>query len=513
MKKLFRSLFALAFGAIAFTSCEDVPQPYDTPHGDDPTPVEGEYLNESFSTDFGKFEEITTKGVAWMIDFSTAKASGYNSSDKTNTESQSFLVSPNVDLSKSTGAYLEFEYIFRYKSNDGRDLVLITDNYTGDPTTTEWKDITGDLTEGSDWNTWYKYSYNIPEQYIGKPNVRIALYYDASSKSSRTWEVKNLLMKEGQVDLNIEPKDFDINGQGGGGSSEGKGSYDDPYTVGEAITATSATGVYVKGYIVGFVNGTKYVEGSTFSATGASASNILIAASATEKDPTKCMPVQLVANTDVRAKVNLKDNPNNLGQEVLLYGDLTTYFNVPGIKNTSYAELNGQAIGTKPGGGGGGDQGTASYTLVTAGPIAAGKYVFATPFANDQYIMMKPLGASATYGWLPCEQTTFASNKITTSEANEFTLTKLDPYFVIQDSQGRFYYMKDNYDNFNVAASLPEGTVPNDYLWNITIDNDFVVSITNVGKQKTIFKKADFNTYGAYATGAADNDLPRAFKK
>lgn len=510
MKKLFRSLFALAFGALAFTSCEDVPQPYDTPSGDDPTPVEGEYLNEPFSTEFGAFEVVTTKGVEWMIDFSTAKASGYNSTDKTNTESQSFLVSPNVDLSKSEGAFLEFEYIFRYKSNEGRDAVLITDEYTGDPTTTVWKDITGDLVEGTDWNTFSKYSVNIPSEYIGQPNVRIALYYDASVKSSRTWEVKNLKMLEGTGETDVTPADFDLNGTGGGGGTDptGKGSYEDPYTVTDAIAKGSATGVYVKGYIVGFVNGQKLEEGATFSADGATETNILIAASPSETSVANCMPVQLPKGT-IRDKINLSTNPANLKKEVLLYGDIATYFNVPGVKNTTYAEINGQAIGTKPGGGGEQPLG-ATYELYSQTNVVSGTYIIATPVAGSAYAVAKPVDAAKNYGWLYVEQADFANNQITCSADYEFTITVSGNYFLISDKSGRFYYMDGTFNSFNVAQ-LPEGTLPNNYLWDITDDGNYTKSIKNVDKQKTVQYSPDHSSYGAYAE--VDKQLPVLLKK
>jgi hypothetical protein len=57
------------------------------------------------------------------------------------------------------------------------------------------------------------------------------------------------------------------------------------------------------------------------------------------------MPVQLPR--DVRNELNLKANPTLLQKEVLLYGDITTYFGVPGLKNTSYAEVNGKTVGSK----------------------------------------------------------------------------------------------------------------------------------------------------------------------
>ncbi len=134
----------------------------------------------------------------------------------------------------------------------------------------------------------------------------------------------------------------------GPGEVSGKGSYSEPYDVASAIAKASATGVYVKGFIVGYVEGQAYEEGAHFDATGdnVSATNVLLAPSASEKDPAKCMPVQLPKGA-IRDGLNLKDNAGNLGKEVLLYGDIATYFQVPGIKNTSYAELGGNAIGTK----------------------------------------------------------------------------------------------------------------------------------------------------------------------
>jgi hypothetical protein len=59
------------------------------------------------------------------------------------------------------------------------------------------------------------------------------------------------------------------------------------------------------------------------------------------------MPIQLPKG-DIRDKLNLSANAGNLGKEVLLYGDIAKYFSVPGLKNTSYAEINGTTIGSKP---------------------------------------------------------------------------------------------------------------------------------------------------------------------
>ena len=184
MKKLLYSLAAIVFTAFTLSSCEDVPAPYELPKDNNGSNEEtpGEYLHETFATTMGEFKVITQMGTPWKIDFKTAKASGYDNNSKKNTPSESYLISPEINLSKSKGAYLKFEYIIQYMSRDGVDKVLITSNYTGDPTKTEWEDITGKLTQGTDWTTFATYAKNLPAAYIGKDKVRLAFYYSARTK-------------------------------------------------------------------------------------------------------------------------------------------------------------------------------------------------------------------------------------------------------------------------------------------------------------------------------------------
>lgn len=146
---------------------------------------------------------------------------------------------------------------------------------------------------------------------------------------------------------------YSLNGKGGGGgtSTGDMGTEAKPFDVTSALSAGQKTGVYIQGYIVGFVSGKDISTDSKFSAADAIVTNVLIAASATETDVTKCMPVQLPSG-EVRTGLNLKDNAGNLGKQVTLYGDLATYFNVQGVKNTTYAKLGSKEYGTKPGKGG-----------------------------------------------------------------------------------------------------------------------------------------------------------------
>lgn len=165
------------------------------------TPADG-YINETFSKNFGSFTAKTIKGTAWVIDsYGYAKATGFFDKDsQTTTPSESYIVSKAIDLSASKSATLEFSYILRYVTKNGvpvegvKNQVLITDNYTGDPATTKWTDITGTMKEGTDWATWETYKHDLSD-FKGKKNVVIALHY-ACAASSGTWKVKNLSVKE-----------------------------------------------------------------------------------------------------------------------------------------------------------------------------------------------------------------------------------------------------------------------------------------------------------------------------
>ena len=131
--------------------------------------------------------------------------------------------------------------------------------------------------------------------------------------------------------------------------AEGEGTATSPYNVTAALATGSGTGVYVKAYIVGSVNGASLSSGAIFSATTEVLTNLLIAASADETNVSNCMPVQLPQG-DIRTALNLADNVGNYKKEVVLYGNIENYFGVTGLKTITFAILEGQEIGTNPGG-------------------------------------------------------------------------------------------------------------------------------------------------------------------
>lgn len=102
----------------------------------------------------------------------------------------------------------------------------------------------------------------------------------------------------------------------------------EPITVAEAIANNSGTAT-VKGFIVGAaISKTSYEQAAPFTIK----TNIGIADSANETDPTKIMPVQLPTGS-IRTGLNLVENPTNFKAAVTITGSLETYFQTPGLKS------------------------------------------------------------------------------------------------------------------------------------------------------------------------------------
>ena len=132
-------------------------------------------------------------------------------------------------------------------------------------------------------------------------------------------------------------------------TGDGDGSEANPYTTQQIIamnpqstTEAVAKGVWVTGYIVGYYKD----YNPHFTADGANYSNVLISTNPAASTKEECVCVQLVANTDPRAALNLGDNPGMLGSKVSVYGDIMKYNTLPGVKNTSNYKVDGG--GDKP---------------------------------------------------------------------------------------------------------------------------------------------------------------------
>lgn len=139
---------------------------------------------------------------------------------------------------------------------------------------------------------------------------------------------------------------------------ETKGQKDDPYTVEEAIEGQGAKSGWVSGYIVGSVKaGVTDIDSNDKIIWGSAAemdNTLVIAPAADVKDYTKCLVFALPQGSDLRAKGNLIDNPDNLGKEMKIRGTFDSFMGANGLINnpgtSDSFEIEGQG-GVTPGGG------------------------------------------------------------------------------------------------------------------------------------------------------------------
>lgn len=265
MKKIALSIMALAMAAVTFTSCEDVPAPYDYPgtgggNGGGGNTTEGVYLDQSFATDLGEFKSFgTNDNIKWTIDYKSACITGYKDYNgdgtKTNEAGVTYLVSPEIDLTKASKAYIEMNHAMKYERADvnANNTLLISKDYTDDPTKATWTSIAYPTTGLNDASTkefvFVTSAANIPAEFIGQ-KVRIAFRHTCTDKQSSTWEIKTLSVKEGEAE------------NGGGevtptptpGEGTGEGTEASPYNVTKALAiiasgSASENDVYVSGII------------------------------------------------------------------------------------------------------------------------------------------------------------------------------------------------------------------------------------------------------------------------
>lgn len=233
MKKIMYSMLAFMMAAFTLTSCEDVPAPYEIPgggNGGGGTELpEGTFFEQDFSTSLGDFTQKSASGnIQWAISYSSACITGYadwdGSGTKTNQAGVTYLISPEIDLTKAETAHVELNHAMRYENGDinTNNSLLITDNYTGDATTTTWTQLKygTDGLNGTAFD-FVTSSANIPATFVGK-KVVVALRHTCGDKSS-TWEVKNLNILTGNVDAPSTP-DTPTTGE-----AKGDGTKENPF--------------------------------------------------------------------------------------------------------------------------------------------------------------------------------------------------------------------------------------------------------------------------------------------
>lgn len=161
-----------------------------------PTPGTG-IFSETFASGQGSFtiqdvllpSELT---YVWQHapSYSCMKASAYVGQAYA---TESWLVSPAIDLSGVNGATLKFEQAVNYASPQGALSVMISTDYNGDVNLATWTELAlSQWPSGSDW-TFISSAADL-NPFVGH-TVYIAFKYTSTSSSSATWEVKNVVVE------------------------------------------------------------------------------------------------------------------------------------------------------------------------------------------------------------------------------------------------------------------------------------------------------------------------------
>ena len=465
----------------------------------DPTPSEGNVLYESL-----KEADATCD---WTIDETVWSWKGYN--DKYYLNASAFgkdeaigntyyAVSPVIDLSEAKSAFLTFDHAAKFQTTL-RTLCGAVVRLEG---ATEWTALTiPTWPEAGAWT--FASSGDIDlSAYVGK-KIQLGFKYGSSDAGADTWEIKNLKISgEGSA---VNPPVDPVDPTPGDESTK-----ENPHTVAQAIALgmTYNKAAWVKGFIVGYVNGQAYADGCVFGNTAAegaevSETNILIADSKTETDVNKCMPVQLPKGT-VRDALNLNTNPANLGKELTINAYITKYFNVPGLKKDGDATYDYVLEG----------QGSGPVDPPTPPVVETAKFVKAAAVeSGKKYVFVvdgkvgTPISETSAYGRLSLADVTISGDELTTAVKNAITINAVEGGFAMVDTYNRYLGMDDShFTSFQLYTEFNEGCK-----WAITPDANGEFVIMNVLNDACYVGKSGTYTNIAPAATDADNFDPDTF--
>ena len=129
------------------------------------------------------------------------KSTGFNSSTKKNTKSESWIVSPAINLTNAENPELVFDEAMKFLGSDSKISdnvkVMVSTNFEGKVKAAKWDEL--EVKHGTQGNSWDFFTITPISlvKYIGKP-VHIAFQYLSTETEATTYEVKNLVVSEHQ---------------------------------------------------------------------------------------------------------------------------------------------------------------------------------------------------------------------------------------------------------------------------------------------------------------------------
>ncbi len=502
------------------------------------TPADA-YISETFATDFGAFTTQETVGnFPWVIDYSCAKVTGYESASEVNYAAESWLVSPAIDFTNEKEAYISFDYVIRYtQSGKVADFnqVLVSTDYAGDVATATWKAVNYNPQENTaDWTFRNSGKIALPAELMGKANVTVAFKYTSTDTKAGTWEVKNVTVASGSGETPEEPETPDTPVVPSGDNLLANGSFEDWNGNKPAYWATLATSNATIAQSSDAHSGSSsvVVNGATGNKRFASQSYVLapgtytfsayVKNNGTDAGHCRLGYVKIVNGTAAEYKYETpaaSEGGTEWSARVYEFTlteqtelALVIMNNKTGngasflIDDASLTTADGYIVG--------GDSGneddneepktpaeTASFTAVTS--ITSGAQYLIVAGTNQAIA----LDATKSYGYLPVTTVSPANGVINTTADNTFVIEAVGGGYSIKDALGRYLYMKDDYNSVNLDTTLPsEGGV-----WTIEFNADGTAKITNTYNGKFMQFDSQYSSYGIYPD--ARGQIPTLYKK
>ena len=167
--------------------------------GEDPDPIPGDAIySNTFATGEGDFT-IDNKVMnapltyVWKNDdrYACMKASAFV--NNTNYEAESWLISPVIDLSSETAAYLTFEHATNFfDTSKLEDEASVWAKVDG---TDNWEKVSGiTYPESQGWD--FVSAGDIDLSAYAGQKMQFAFVYKSTEAKSGTWEVKNVVVKD-----------------------------------------------------------------------------------------------------------------------------------------------------------------------------------------------------------------------------------------------------------------------------------------------------------------------------
>lgn len=347
MKKIFYSLFALMMATFTFSSCEDVPAPYDTPTaGGGDNPGDDSSLGTIFTENFdGGSNGFTLQNVTIPSELSYVwKVGNYNNNSYLNASAfansashatEAWAVSPAIDLTDSHKAVLTFRHAINKLSDVStmKDMMTVwaSTDYSNDVKTATWTKLTvPTYPAGTSW-TWVESGDIDLAAYCGK-KVTIAFKYTSTDTNSGGWEVDDFTVKGDGTAMTPDTPDTPDQPQG---EAKGTGTQADPFNVVAADKYITDGGdetkeVFVKGKVVGTPSFSSKYNSMTYN----------ISDDGTENGKLKVYGGKGLGGANFSSESDLK-----AGDEVIICGKLVNYQGTHEFTSNNYLySLNGTTV-------------------------------------------------------------------------------------------------------------------------------------------------------------------------